>query len=240
MDDASRAILARNLAAVRARIAAAAQSTGRRPEEITLVAVTKSVGAEVMQALTELGVADLAENRLQTAEAKFPSIAGLQGALRPRLHFIGHLQRNKVRGVLERFDVIHSVDSLRLAEEIEKRAEQLGRGKAEVFLEINVSGEASKQGLAPPEFPSLLEGLRPLRRVRPVGLMTMAPLEADEAETSRVFSGLAALLAEVRASGHAPESLSALSMGMSGDFEIAIRCGATHVRVGSALFEGLD
>lgn len=223
MDAAQREILAANLKRVRERIAAACARVRRDPKEVTLIAVTKTVGPDVMQALIELGVTDIGENRYQAAREKFPQVPALKnrkpGEGRVTTHFIGHLQTNKVKGVLELFDVIHSVDSVKLADEVDKRATR----RVEVFVEVN-SGETSKSGVAYAELPQVLEAVRQCAQLRLLGLMTMAAAEGDPRPA---FEKLRAA------------SPGALSMGMSNDFEIAIEEGATHVRIGTALFEGI-
>ena len=233
MDAAQREILAGNLKRVRERIAAACARVNRDPKEVTLIAVTKTVGPEVIQALIELGVTDIGENKLQAAKEKFPHVPGLRDRTKVKRHFIGHLQTNKVKGVLELFDVIHSVDSVKLAEEINKRA---ARAKQDIkcFVELNVSGEASKEGFSPEEFGECTDKIVLLPDLWFRGYMTMAPQTLNPEEVRPVFRKLAKL---VRA--WSETSATYLSMGMSNDFEIAIEEGATHVRIGTALFEGL-
>lgn len=223
--------LKRSLAAVTSRIEAAARRAGRDPAGVTLIAVTKTVDAATTQALIELGVHDIAENRQQSAAEKLPLIPALNGPQRPTLHFIGPLQRNKVKRVLEQFDVLHSVESVKLAAEVSKRALELGRTAA-IFVQVNVAGEAQKGGFAPDELSDSLKEIMSLQALHVLGLMCMAPY-SDEPEAARPhFKRLASLSRELL-----PPEAHALSMGMSGDFEVAIEEGATHVRVGSALFE---
>lgn len=238
MDAAQREILAANLRRVRERIAAACARVKRDPREVTLIAVTKSVGPEVMQALIELGVTDIGENKLQAAQEKFPQVPGLRDRAKVKRHFIGHLQTNKVKGVLELFDVIHSVDSLKLAEEIDKRARQLERPAVAAFIEVNVSGEESKQGLPAAEFRAFFMQALRLTHLEWQGLMTMAPL-AEEAESVRPLFRRLREMASPFSGDEALLRLASLSMGMSNDFEVAIEEGATHVRIGTALFEGM-
>ncbi len=237
MDAAQREILAGNLKRVRERIAAACARVKRDPKEVTLIAVTKTVGPDVMQTLIELGVTDIGENKLQAAQEKFLHVPGLRDRTKVKRHFIGHLQTNKVKGVLELFDVIHSVDSVKLAEEINKRAKEANR-VMRCFVELNVSQEDSKEGMTLDEADIALASLIPLLNIEWAGLMTMAPLKADQATVRRVFQDLRDC-ATVRFNSSFAVRLENLSMGMSNDFEIAIEEGATHVRIGTALFEGL-
>ncbi len=222
--------LRHNLQQALARIEAAAKRAHRAADSVTLVAVTKTVEAPVIAQLLQLGVRDIAENRQQTAAAKLPLLADALREFRPRLHFIGPLQRNKVKRVVQDFDCIHSVDSVKLALEISHRALECGR-VIDVFIEVNVSGEPQKSGLAPAEVAAALAEIRALPALRIQGLMTMAPLlESPEAARPH-FRELARL-----STAHCGEGERGLSMGMSGDFEVAIEEGATHVRVGSALY----
>lgn len=240
--------LARNLSAVRQNIASACRTAGRSPDEVLLVAVTKSVGPDLIRALLELGVLDLGENRVQQLVQRAGLIgrasSGLDqpapplGSGPPRWHMVGHLQRNKVKAVLEHVRIIHSLDSIRLAEEIEHQATRC-EGSVEALLEVNVSGEASKQGVQPAELRPLVERVRGLPHIRLRGLMTMAPLEADPQATRPHFARLRELLEELRREGLVEADCRHLSMGMSNDYAVAVEEGATIVRIGSALFTGL-
>ena len=226
--------LADNLQRVTAEIAAACVRAGRSPNEVKLVAVTKYAELAWVRRLVELGVRDLAESRLQ----QFVERAG-QLPSEVRWHFIGHLQRNKVKPVLLRTVLIHSVDSLRLLERIsEVAAEQSLRPR--VLLEVNVSGEASKDGLPLAELTSQWDALQAVPDVDIVGLMTMAPLTDDPEAARPVFRELRQLRDDLAARSVAPVKLTELSMGMSGDFVVAIEEGATLIRIGSRLFEGLE
>lgn len=219
-----------NLAGVRAQIERAAGRARRDPADITLVAVTKYAPDEAVRGLVSLGLCDLGEARPQQLEAR--------RSLAPdvRWHLIGHLQRNKVRPVLPIASLIHSVDSLKLLERIGQIAGELGQA-SRVLLEVNVAGEASKDGFPLDELRAQWANCLAVPNVEIRGLMTMAPL-ADDPESARpVFRGLRQLRDDLRT---AAVSLPDLSMGMSGDFEIAIEEGATLVRIGSALFEGLE
>ena len=233
-DDTVRDRLARNLAAIRQQIAEAALRCGRQPETIKLVAVTKYVGVEVVRHLVAVGCHDLGESRPQELWQKAAATADLP----IRWHLVGHLQRNKVRRTLPLIALLHSLDSLRLAEEIDKQSAALGRRTA-VLLEVNTSGEAAKHGLMPEEVPELLPRLAALKNLEIRGLMCMAALEGGM-ETARTnFAALRTLRDRLQAVCPPGVCLEELSMGMSGDYQAAIAEGATIVRIGSALFEGI-
>jgi len=227
--------LKENLQHVRQRIAAAAQRSGRRPEAVRLVAVTKYVGPETVRALVAAGCREIGESRPQQLWQKAEALADLPITW----HLVGHLQRNKVRRTLPLISMIHSLDSLRLAEALEEAAEALDR-RLPVLLEINISGEAAKTGLQSDVVEPLLVKLADCRHLEVRGLMAMAALEGGPEEARRDFAALRALRDRLRP--RCPEGivLEELSMGMSGDYEIAIEEGATMVRVGSALFEGIE
>jgi pyridoxal phosphate enzyme (YggS family) len=223
--------LAENLAALRDEMQSACDRAGRSMNDVTLVAVTKYAEPDWVRELAALGVSDLGENRPQQLVERNRQLPDV------RWHLIGHLQRNKVRAVLPCTALIHSVDSWKLLERIGQIAGELG-SSAKVLLEVNVSSEASKDGF---EAHALLADWRCQPRVENVaveGLMTMAPLSDDPEQSRPVFRRLRDLRDEMQALR--PEfALSCLSMGMSGDFAIAIEEGATHIRVGSRLFAGL-
>jgi pyridoxal phosphate enzyme (YggS family) len=225
----------RNLAAVRGRMAEAARRSGRPAEQIQLVAVTKSVGPVEIRALVEAGCTTLGESRPQQLWDKAATLADLP----IRWHLIGPLQRNKVRRSLPLVEMIQSVDSLDLAAAIERHAAELG-SCVPVLLEVNTSGEPAKHGFAPDRVPSALVGLAGFRHIQVHGLMCMASLEGGLIAARRDFSALGELRERLRDDCPEAVRLDELSMGMSGDFEVAIEEGATIVRVGSALFEGLS
>jgi len=214
-------------------MAAAAERVGRAAGDVLLVAVVKTVGPEMVRALQALGVTDIGENRVQDACRKQETLGG---TLELRWHMIGHLQTNKVRHALRLFEMIHSVDSVRLAQEIDRRAEREGTA-VPILVECNTSGEESKFGVAPEELPELLDAILPLEHVRLEGLMTMAPFVDDPEEVRPYFTALRELAEKARAATGLP--LPHLSMGMTQDFEVAIEEGATMVRIGSALFRGM-
>ncbi|KAF0245333.1 MAG: pyridoxal phosphate enzyme YggS [Planctomycetota bacterium] len=229
--------VAANVAGVRERIATAAKRAGRDPREITLVAITKSQGRAIFPLLAAAGVQDVGENRaLEAIEKSAGAPPGL------RWHLAGHLQTNKVRKALGLFRIIHSVDSLRLARAINAEAPRglpVGRprdGMIDAFVEIN-SGEQQKSGLASIQLPAFLEEARTLACIRWIGLMTMAPYSDDPESARPHFRRLRELRDASVMRGF--KTLKGLSMGMTGDFEVAVEEGATHVRIGRALFEGL-
>jgi pyridoxal phosphate enzyme (YggS family) len=216
------------LARVREQIAAAAQKAGRSPDEIELVAVTKTHAAEKVEAAVEAGQTLFGESRVQEARVKIPLLPS-----RLRWHFIGHLQKNKIRHALPLFELFHGIDSRALAEEMQRIADETGMEPG-VLLEVNMAGEASKHGFAPDGLRRDLEALLSLGRLTIKGLMTIPPL-APEAEASRrYFVALRELRDELETEFNV--GLPQLSMGMSGDFPIAIEEGATLVRVGTAIF----
>lgn len=222
--------LKRRLEHVRARIEEALARAGRPSGSCRLLAVTKGRPAQEVEALLALGQLELGENRVQEAATKIPMVKGPA-----RWHMIGHLQRNKAKKALELFEVIHSVDSLRLLEELGSVASRLGRSP-EVMLEVNISGEATKHGFAPEEVATACARANELPNLRLVGLMTMAPIVQDPEQARPIFRALRELRDRLNDAGATRCPLVELSMGMSQDYEVAIEEGATWVRVGSALF----
>ncbi|MFH1681219.1 MAG: YggS family pyridoxal phosphate-dependent enzyme [Candidatus Eisenbacteria bacterium] len=219
-----------NLSRVRERIAAAAGRAGRDPDTVLLVAVTKLVPADRINEAIRAGVPAIGENRVQEAEAKWPEV--LTG---PERHMVGRLQRNKAGKAVELFDRIQSIDSLRLAEAVSRRAEAIGR-RLPVLVEVNVSGEESKAGAEPDRVRELLEGMGGLPGIAPDGLMTIGPLTDDAERIRAAFRALRRLYDDLRSNPAGGIAMKHLSMGMSGDFEAAIEEGATMVRVGTAIF----
>lgn len=233
-------IVAANLDLVRQRIAAAAQRSGRSPDSVTLVAVTKYAPLEAVQALLELGCLDLGESRPQQLWERAAAIANSDSIkLSPRWHFIGHLQRNKLRRTWPLLHLLHAGDSERLVVACAEEARAAGR-VLPLLLEVNISGDASKHGFQPDELRSAYDRLASLEGIELRGLMAMAGIDSDPEQTRREFVAVRALRDELRPRQAARAPLAELSMGMSGDFEIAIEAGATIVRVGSALFEGIE
>jgi len=226
--------IADNLASVRARIEAAAVRSGRTADQITLVAATKYTPLEQVAELIAAGCLDLGESRPQQLWDRAAALAD-RGI---RWHLIGHLQRNKIRRTLPLVYLVHSVDSLRLAEALDAEAAALG-SPVDVLLEINISGDATKTGLAPAELEPILVRTLELTHLNVRGLMGMAGREGDDNAARHDFENLRQLRDRL-AARYAPDApLADLSMGMSGDFEIAVEQGATIVRLGSILFEDL-
>ncbi len=221
---------------VRQRIHQACQRSGRPPEAVTLVCVTKGVAIETIREAVAVGVSDLGENRVQDAATKMSQLASSS----VRWHLIGHLQRNKAKDAAALFGLIHSVDSLALAEALERHAVNRGAGHSllGVLLQVNVSGEATKFGCAPDEVPALARALRGLSHLRWEGLMTIAPFVEDPHAARPVFRRLRELRDALAADFSLPASSLKLSMGMSQDFEVAIEEGADLVRIGTAIFQG--
>lgn len=220
--------LAANLDSIRQRIAGACTRAERGPDSVTLLAVTKTHPPEVVAQAAALGLTLFGENKIQEAKAKIPHCPG-----RLRWHMIGHLQSNKCRDAVELFELIQSVDSLSLAEEINKRAQQASK-TIPILLEVNIVGEASKFGYKPDQLLADLKQLNSLPRIEIHGLMTIPPYTPLPEKVRPVFRRLRELKNECEQVLGAP--LPQLSMGMSGDFEVAIEEGATVVRIGTALF----
>lgn len=229
--------VAERLAALRERIAAAARRGGRSPEEVTLVGAAKGQSVATVAAAVEAGLADVAESFAQEARDKVPAVAAAlaeRGVAPPRWHFVGQLQRNKARLVAPWCDCVHSVDRRSLAEELDRRAAAAGR-RLEVLLQVNLSGEDQKGGVAPGSLGELLRAAAALPALRVTGLMTVPAADPDPEAAREPFRRLRALRDDLcrRPGGH---TLRELSMGMSADFEVAVEEGATLVRVGTSLF----
>ena len=216
--------IAERVEAVRLRIAGACRRSGCSSDEVTLVAVTKGFTSEAVREGAAAGLRHFGENRVQEAQAKLPQLTDISPPL--TWHMVGHLQTNKVKTALGLFDIIHSVDSLHLAEAISRRAPPSVR--VPVLLEVNVAGEPTKYGLAPAELPAQVETIRSLPGLDVRGLMTVAPMTPGGDELRPVFRSLLRLAHSLR--------LRELSMGMTDDFELAVEEGATIVRIGRAIF----
>lgn len=223
------ASLQERIATTRERVAQACAASGRDASEVKVIAVTKYVSLNTVAAVLEAGLEEIAESRWQDAEPKWNAL-GHKGIW----HFIGHLQTNKVKDVIGKFQYIHSLDRLSLARELHKKAEAAGLD-VKVFLQVNISGEDTKFGLAPEAVEDFLREIAPYGRVKVIGLMTMAPHAEDPEATRPVFRGLRELRDRLNLLGLTPEPIQELSMGMSNDFEVAIQEGATRVRLGTVL-----
>ncbi len=214
--------ISQNLQDVEWRIAQAARRAGRSPEEITIVAVTKGLAAQAIEAALEAGIRHIGENRVQEAGGKIAHLSA--SGLRPTWHMVGHLQRNKVKTAVEIFDIIHSIDSLRLAQALSSHAQNT----IPVLLQVNVSGEGTKSGFSIAGLPEAVAEITCLPNLAVKGLMTIAPLVSDPEEVRPIFRKLRELRDSL--------GLEHLSMGMTDDFEVAVEEGATMVRIGRAIF----
>lgn len=222
-----------NLKNVEQRIAAAAKKSGRSREDIILVAVTKTHPADMMNEAIKAGVTDIGENKPQEVRDKYTDV------LPVRWHLIGHLQTNKVKYIIDKCCMIHSVDSIKLMDEIEKQAKQHDVSM-DVLIQVNISGEETKSGITSEELDELLMHAGELERVKVRGLMTIAPKCEHQEEAAVHFRNMKMLFDETAKKVYKNVSMEYLSMGMSGDFEAAIECGSNMVRVGSAIFGARD
>ena len=214
---------------VEQRLAEACARSGRKREEVKVIAVTKYVSSASAAAVVRAGVRHIGENRWPDAKDKWESLHG-----QAVFHYIGSLQTNKVKEVVGRFDYIHSLDRQSLAEAIDKKAQSLDI-RVPCFVQVNISGEESKHGLTPEQARDFIRGLQAYPAIEPIGLMTMAPLDADAERARPVFRALRQFRDELNREGWMARPLAELSMGMSGDFEAAVEEGATWVRLGTVL-----
>jgi pyridoxal phosphate enzyme (YggS family) len=220
------------LADVRARLVAAAQRSGRKPGEVKLVAISKTHPAAVIKHAIEFGATDLGENRVQEAEGKIAEI----GRENVRWHLVGHLQANKARRAVTLFDVIHSLDTVDLAQRLDRLCAEAGRASLPVLIQVDLGNEETKSGIDESELTHMVDSLGPLTRLKLIGLMTLPPF-FDDPELSRpFFRRLRELRDELDQRGAFGDRTGELSMGMTHDFEVAIEEGATLVRVGTAIF----
>lgn len=224
-------MISANIDRIRERIVAACRRSDRQPEDVTLVAVAKTFPADRVAEAVRAGIADVGENYVQEALVKRTALAGES----IRWHFIGHLQSNKVRQVADWVHLVHALDSPSLAHELNIRAERAGR-IIEALVEVNTTGEESKFGLPPERVPGFIRSLEPLAHIRIVGLMTIGPFLPDPEGSRPMFRALRLLRDEIAPTAGRNVELRHLSMGMTGDFEVAIEEGATLVRIGTAIF----
>ncbi|KIL35348.1 hypothetical protein SD71_13520 [Cohnella kolymensis] len=214
---------------VKDRLQEACRRSGRQCKDVQVIAVTKYVSVDTARTVVEAGNIHIGENRWPDARDKWEALKG-----QAVFHYIGSLQTNKVKDIVGRFDFIHSLDRLSLAEAIQKHAQTLGI-TVPCFLQVNVSGEQSKHGLDPEQLGPFVRGLQAFDRIAPIGLMTMAPYESEPEDTRPIFRSLRKLRDELNQSGTLKKPMLELSMGMSNDFEIAVEEGATRVRLGTVL-----
>ena len=219
-----------NLEEVRRRVAAACARSGRKPEDVTLIAVSKTKPLAALSAAYAVGVRDFGENKVQEILDKSPGMPE-----DTRFHMIGHLQRNKVKQVIDKTVLIHSVDSVRLAEQIETEAAKLGI-QVDILLEINVAGEESKYGFSLAEAEEKLLLISRMPHVHICGLMTIAPFVSNSEENRDIFKKLSNFYVDMGIKNIDNVSMSVLSMGMTGDYEVAVEEGATMIRVGTGIF----
>ena len=219
-----------NYRTVEEKVEAACRRAGRNRDEVTLIAVSKTKPVSMIEELLPIGVRDFGENKVQELTAKEEVLPK-----DIRWHMIGHLQRNKVKYVIDKACMIHSVDSLRLASEISKEAVKHGI-TADILIEVNVAGEESKFGGSVEETPSLVQEVAKLPGIKVKGLMTIAPYVDDPEENRGVFRNLRKLSVDIGEKNFDNVTMNVLSMGMTGDYEVAIEEGATHVRVGTGIF----
>jgi hypothetical protein len=223
--------IAENITVVRERMALAARRCGRDPAEVALVAVSKTHAAEMVRQAWEAGVTMVGENYIQEARDKIAALPDCAISW----HFIGHLQSNKAKSAVDLFDLIHGVDSLKLAREIDKQAAKIGKTQP-ILIQVNISGEATKAGTTEEAALSLVREAGRLEHLHVRGLMTMPPF-FDQPERARpYFAALRRLRDRIRAEAIAGVDVVELSMGMTGDFEVAVEEGATLVRIGTAIF----
>ena len=219
-----------NLEIIKEKIKKAALKANRNPEEIKLVAVTKTATIEQIKEAISAGVKIIGENKVQEAKEKYQILSA-----DIEWHLVGHLQTNKVKYAIEIFDLIHSVDSIKLAEEIDRRSQQFGM-ITNVLVEVNVSGEETKYGIKPEEVEYFLKEISEFSRIKVRGLMTIAPITEDKEEVRPYFRKLRELSKEIKRKNIKNVKMDYLSMGMTEDFEVAIEEGANMVRIGRGIF----
>ena len=234
LDAAAIEALRERLARIEARISAACERTGRSRSDVTLVAVSKTFSAEMVEAAARAGVTDFGENRVQELTEKAAVVPGRSEGGSVNWHMVGHLQRNKAKEVVRTAELFHALDSVRLARELDRRAEQVRR-RMPCLIQVNTSGEGTKEGVAPADVGRLVDEVAAFGSISIRGFMTVAAPVDDPEEVRHEFRVLCRVQNEQRRA-HPELTLDCLSMGMSGDFEVAIEEGATHVRIGRSLF----
>lgn len=223
-----------NLLEVEKKIERAAIKSGRRREDITLIAVTKTRTADEINEAIACGVTDIGENKPQEVRDKYPAVSD-----NVKWHMIGRLQTNKIKYIIDKVSLIHSVDSIHLMDEIDKQAKKHGL-VMNILIQVNISGEETKQGVAPNELRTLLKHAGELSNIHVDGLMTIAPKIEGNVTNSLHFDNIRKLFVDISREKYDNVTMRCLSMGMSGDYETAIECGATMVRVGTAIFGARD
>lgn len=219
-----------NISSVRENIRRACERSGRPAEDVTLIAVSKTKPVSMIEEALQTGILDYGENKVQEIVEKYPKLPG-----NLRWHMIGHLQRNKVRQVIDKACLIHSVDSLRLAEQIEADSAHIGI-TSDILLEVNVAREESKYGFFVEEVEAAIDSIRHFKHVNIRGLMTIAPFVENPEENRPVFKKLYELSVDMKSKNIDNVTMSVLSMGMTNDYEVAIEEGATMIRVGTGIF----
>jgi pyridoxal phosphate enzyme (YggS family) len=224
-------VIRENLEKIRQRIASSCAKAGRLPAEVTLICVSKNRTVEEIREVLEAGVRDIGENKVQEALSHYKAIASNHSGQSIKWHMVGHLQSNKARDAVRIFDLIHSIDSLKLAEEINRQAAKINKVQ-DILIEVKTSPEESKSGISDKEVQGLVKSVIGLKNLRLSGLMTMAPAVDDPEKARPYFRKLRQLRDKF-------DGLRELSMGMSDDYQVAIEEGATMARIGRAIFEGV-
>lgn len=223
-------VISDNIRNVREKIRLAAQRTGRNPDDVRIVAVTKTVDVPTILHALSCGITDIGENRVQELLGKYEDLKG-----KADIHLIGRLQTNKVKYIIDKVRLIHSLDSMRLAIELQKHGEKAGRDIG-VLVQVNISGEETKAGITSTEVPGFIDSLSRLSRIKVKGFMTIAPLTAKTDEIREIFRNLYQIFVDSKRKNGNNISIEYLSMGMSNDYEIAVEEGANIVRLGTAIF----
>ena len=227
-------MIAENMAQVEARIAGACEKAGRERSSVTLIAVSKTKPLPMLQEAYDCGCRDFGENRVQELTEKYEALPK-----DIRWHMIGHLQRNKVKYIIDKVELIHSVDSIRLAETIDREARKHNL-TANILIEVNVAGEESKFGVAPDELDAFTDEIAQFSNIRVLGLMTIAPFVGNAEENRLIFERLRKLSVDIAGKNTHNITMGVLSMGMTNDYEVAVEEGATMVRVGTGIFGERD